>query len=152
MSDLALKLVDNCINIGLTSDGSQLERDDGLETAVLISLFTDSRLSEAELPDGAISKRGWWGDSFLENEGDKIGSRLWAFLDRSKLDSATAAALQVRAKQSLEWMIEDGVAETVTVESTRDSEGITLMVKIKRPNEKAPSVYSVFWDGQSIKR
>lgn len=151
MSDLALKLVDNCINIGLNSEGSALERDDGLETSVLISLFTDQRVAKSETPDGALSQRGWWGDEFLENTGDKIGSKIWTFL-RGKSLNDTASAIRVRAEQSLKWLIDDGVASTVAVvTSIEPDKSIKIEIKIKRPNEENENIYAVYWDGQALK-
>jgi phage gp46-like protein len=52
-----------------------VQSGDDLESAVLISLFTDRRAEASDVvPDGSNDRRGWWGDSgslYL------IGSRLW---------------------------------------------------------------------------
>jgi len=153
LSDLALTLVDggSGIDLAFTSDGSSLLRDNGLETAVLISLFTDQRVAESELPPGHKSKKGWWGDAFLEKPGDKIGSKIWTFA-RGKLLPETAAAIQVRARQALEWMIEDGVALTVDVVATLRQEGfIEIVIQIARPDAEDDK-FTLFWDGQALKR
>ena len=44
--------------------GNDAERDPGLETSILISLFSD-RLADIEdlLPDNTGERRGWWGDT-----------------------------------------------------------------------------------------
>ena len=42
--------------------GADLLSDDGLETAILISLFSDARVRDDELPAGHTWKRGFWGD------------------------------------------------------------------------------------------
>jgi len=151
MGDLALNIVNGCIDLALTSDGSQLVRDDGLETAVLISLFTDRYLAESELPDGADSQRGWWGDEFLPITGDKIGSKIWAF-SRAKINGETASALQVRAKQALNWMIQDGVASKIDVSTQVLATTINIIIKISRPANGSENLYSLYWDGQSLKR
>lgn len=151
MSDTGLFIVDNCINLQLTDDGSTLKRDDGLETAVLLSLFTDRRVAQSEVPDGDESKRGWWGDLVSDIPGDQIGSKLW-ILERSKLLNATAQATQTRAEQALAWMIEDGVAESVGVVVTIDGQVMNIKVSIKKPDDAANSLFSMFWDGQSLKR
>ena len=72
-----------------------LAADNGLKTAVLISLFTD-RLAAAddEIPDGTEDRRGWWGDMPADGSApsgappDPIGSRLW-LLARAKQSAET---------------------------------------------------------------
>jgi phage gp46-like protein len=149
MSDLAIKLVDGCLNIGLREDGAALERDDGLETAVVLSLFTDQRVSSAELPAGEPSQRGWWGDQFAD--GDQIGSKLW-LARRGKINNQTAVEWEARALASLNWMLQDGVAESVAVTSIYENGQLILQVEIQKPQTGAPSIYEFLWDGQRIKR
>lgn len=91
-----------------------LADDDGLRSAVLISLFTDRRAGDDDtLPDGT-DRRGWWGDSYADTSGDQLGSRLW-LLRRAK---ATAEVLQ-RARQyateALQWLVEDAVVKSVDI-------------------------------------
>jgi len=151
MTDIALGLVDGVIDI-LTSDSGELVKDNGLETAVLISLFTDQRVSKGQVPSGQISQRGWWADEFL-GDGDAIGSKLWTVTDRGKANQATAVVIQTRAKQALEWMIEDGVAESVDVTAQRvGTFRIDFTVKIKRPGADEDDIFSLQWDGQELKR
>lgn len=102
-----------------------LETDDGLTTAVLLSLFTDRRdEDDRDLADQRTSRRGWWGEKFGPTN-DRWGSYIWK-LDRRKLagtDGAgattvtTLADAKLYAEQALAWMIEDGVAERVDVET-----------------------------------
>jgi phage gp46-like protein len=96
-------------------DANDLATEDGFETAVMLSLFTD-RQAEANdvLPDGQTDRRGWWGDAFPAVEGDKIGSRLW-LLSREK-DTATALRrAKDYATEALAWMVEDRAATSVEV-------------------------------------
>ena len=152
MTDIGLFVVNNCIDLKLTDDGSKLAGDDGLETAVLISLFTDMRVSESELPVGTFDKKGWWADEFSNVPGDQIGSKIWAS-GREGASVLAIQAIQTRAKQSLDWMIEDGVAESVSVVATRNgSNGVSLDVSILRPDDEGSNRFSLFWDGQKLKR
>jgi len=150
MSDIGLLIVNNCIDLSLSDDGSTLFRDDGLESSILISLFTDQRVSESEVPQGESEQRGWWGDLVSETPGDKTGSKLWT-LYRSKLVPGTAQSVQVRAKQALQWMIDDGVASSVDVVTTIDAGRLLIAVSITKP-DNTENKFSMFWDGQNIKR
>lgn len=108
--------------------GPQLDTDDGLETAVIISLFTD-RLAEPDdvLPDNTGQRRGWWGDSFPDIEGDRIGSRLW-LLSREKQLPAVLERVRTYAKEALRWLVDDGVADGVEVEAEFQGIGTCAMV------------------------
>lgn len=97
--------------------GPVLLADDGLQTAVLLSLFTD-RLAGVDdaLPDAGdtVNRRGWWGDAYADIAGDRIGSRLW-LLAREKQTAAVLQRAQSYAREALQWLIDDGVAREVTV-------------------------------------
>lgn len=85
-----------------------LESDDGLETAVILSLFTDKTApADAILPDGSGDRRGYWADE------DK-GSLLW-LLEREKATIKTAARAQRYALEALQWFKRDGIADEIEV-------------------------------------
>lgn len=92
-----------------------LEEDTGLETAVMLSLFTDRRAEDGDaLPGSADDKRGWWGDSYAKVAGDKFGSRLW-LLSREKQTPMVLVRAKRYAEEALAWLIEDGIARAVNV-------------------------------------
>lgn len=128
-------------------DALGLAADDGLETAVILSLFTDRR-AEADdvLPDGGGDRRGWWADAFPGVKGDRIGSRLW-LLHREKQLPAVLARAEDYAREALAWLVEDGVAESVAVTASISRAGILgLAVSITRP--RSPTVqyrFDAFW-------
>lgn len=126
-----------------------LAADDGLETAVIISLFTDRR-AEADdaLPDGGDDRRGWWGDAYAEAPGDLIGSRLW-LLSREKLLPEALRKAKEYAEEALAWMVADGVAERVVVAAeAAERKMIGLAVEIHRPRqEPARFRFPVYWQG-----
>ena len=91
--------------------------DDGLDTAVALSLWTDRLANEDdELPANDGSRRGWWGDAFLprltNGNPDRIGSRLW-LLARALQTLQTAQLAQAYCQEALRWMVDDGVATSV---------------------------------------
>lgn len=98
-----------------------LESDNGLETAVIISLFTDRRAKVDDiLPDpNNLDRRGWWGDlASPDVEGDQIGSRLW-LLNREKTLESVLVRAKEYAEESLQWFLEDGAAKKIEVETER---------------------------------
>jgi phage gp46-like protein len=92
-----------------------LTRDDGLETAVLISLFSDRRAEDDDEIDDINDRRGWWGDNVSLTP---VGSKLWQ-LDRSKTTQKTVVLTKQYIEDCLEWMIDDDVAEKIEVNVER---------------------------------
>lgn len=129
--------------------GPSLEGDDGLETAVTISLFSDARAGENDLlPDPLSGRRGWWGDSFAEIPGDRIGSRLW-LLAREKQIAAVLGPAEIYARESLAWLIEDGIARSVKVAAEIAGDGVLgLAVEIARADRPVARYrFEGFWRG-----
>lgn len=132
--------------------GPSLLADDGLHTAILISLFTD-RLAEPsdELPGGSnlgSHRRGWWGDAYADVPGDLIGSRLW-LLRREKRTVQTLRRAEEYAREALQWLLDDGIARTVTVVAEAPgTDVLALQVTVARSAEPVASYrFEAFWKG-----
>lgn len=124
-------------------------QDQGLETAVLLSIGSDRRAGDDDIiPDGTENKRGWWGD-ILNKDGDIIGSRRW-LLYRSKLTNENIIRLQEYDLEALKWLIDDGVASEVDITITRVVlNAIEEDIKITRPKGD-PVTFKYFfnWEAQ----
>lgn len=135
-------------------EDEDLESDNGLETAVIISLFTDRRArDDDELPDpNNLDKRGWWGDLVAEVEDDQIGSRLW-LLERSKTTPDILVKAKEYAEEALQWMISDNAAMKIEVEAERQgTEGndrLALLVKIFQSDGGETALqFNTKWEAQ----
>lgn len=117
-----------------------LDTDDGLETAVVLSLFTDARAADDDiLPLGQADRRGWWADGFGDEAGDRIGSRLW-LLHAAKQLPEVLIKVKEYAEEALAWMVEDGVAIKVEVDTWIPREEVLgMVVRIYRPTGAAAS-------------
>jgi len=131
-----------------------LESDGGLETAIIISLFTDRRANEDDaLPDSNnLDRRGWWGDLTSSIENDQIGSRLW-LLEREKTTPNVVIRAKQYAEESLQWLIDDGVAMKAEVEAERQgapgNDILALKVLIHRKyGNKQVEEFSYQWSVQ----
>lgn len=123
MTDLSLSYVNKGLSqppaIDLALDGYDLAKEDGLRTAVIISLFTDRRAeADDEIPDGSDDRRGWWAGA--------IGSRLW-LLARAKETPDTLARARAYAIEALQWLIDDGVATAVEVTAEWARRGVLAL-------------------------
>lgn len=111
---------------------NDIETDEGLESAVAISLFLDARATAGdELPEGETDRRGYWGDEFIEN--GSIGSKLW-LLDRSPLTEPNLRLAEQFAREALAWMVTERVASAVDVQVSVVDGVRWIRVGITRPN------------------
>lgn len=105
-----------------------IQTGDDLETAVLVSLFTD-RVATPDyvLAPGDTDVRGWWADAYNQ---DTIGSNIWQ-LERHTKTSATLNEAIAMASSALQWLIDDGVAAAVDVTAEwQGSEALMLAMAI----------------------
>lgn len=124
-----------------------LVEDDGLETSVILSLFTDRRANADDvIPDASNDRRGWWADQFADINNDQFGSRLW-LLSREKQLSAVMTRAKQYADEALQWLVDDGVAESVEVVASNPRMGILgLAVAITRPGQAVKQYrFETFW-------
>ena len=108
MSDLALLGTDRG-DFDLAIEGGELLGDDGLMTAVTVSLFSDRLAREDDplpesMPGRVGDRRGWWGDLVrLDGRANPIGSRLW-LLNREKELQETVNRAAEYATEGLAWL------------------------------------------------
>lgn len=148
MSDIRTVFLDFGRGADFALEQFGLAADDGLETAVILSLFTDARaLDDDPLPAGATDRRGWWGDAYPPTGGDRIGSRLW-LLAREKQTRETLNRAREYAEEALAWLVADGVARGVEVEAFIARTGVLgLSIVIQRPDAgSARFRYEFLWN------
>lgn len=120
-NEIKLNWDDVFFQADLSYINGDLESEMGFASAIIISLFTDAKAqSDDVLPDiNNNDRRGWWGDLVSpETEGDRIGSKLW-LLERSKTEPSILFRAKQYVEDSLRWMIEDGLASKIEVETER---------------------------------
>lgn len=150
MTDLALFWDNALFGADLALVDGQLATDDGLRTAVIISLFTDRRAEpDDELPEPGADRRGWWADDIAEVDGDRIGSRLW-LLRRAKFTGAVIGRARDYAREALAWLIEDGICRTVDVEAVGiRPDTLAITVAIVRPSGQRGR-FDFTWDATAL--
>jgi phage gp46-like protein len=134
-----------------------LALEDGLQTAVIISLFTDSRADrDAVLPLNQADRRGWVGDEFMGDapgaRADAWGSALW-LVYISKVTPDVLERARFAAQEALAWLVRDGIASRVVATAQWAGpalDRLALRCAIYKPDQLAP-VYDVLW-GTSLRR
>ncbi len=153
MTDLRTAMIGPDDVIDLVRRGATIDEDGSIRTAVLLSLFTDRRAApDDELPEGAAGdRRGWWGDALpaagpdgAPAERDRIGSRLW-LLARAKQTRETLNRAVTYARESLQWLVDDGHAAAVDVSATWAATGVLVLTVTIRglPDESLQAVFEI---------
>ena len=134
--DMRLGFDGTLLSGDLVLDDVDLQTDEGLQTAIVLSLFTDRRAEDDdELPDGSTDRRGWWGDMLAEDDDDKIGSRLW-LLSREKEMAEVVARAEEYGQEAVEWLVTDSIVKAVLVTASVPKHGhLLLTVKVTRFND-----------------
>lgn len=125
---------DGVYDLDFDADTKDFALTDGLESALLISLFSDRRASEDEIGDPLL-RRGWIGDLVSTAPDDRHGSGLWLY-DQRKLTPETTIGVRIEAERALRWLKEDGTVSTVNVEATPHPElrAINLSITLGMPS------------------
>lgn len=106
---------DGIYDIVETADGKDFESVEGFETAIGTSIFTDARESEGNVPE-AFRRGGWSGNILTLKDNFELGSTLWSLISRMVQDTFDLASDKTRI--CLQWMLDDGIADTIEVETT----------------------------------
>lgn len=127
----------------LTVVDGVLESTAGMETAIIVSLFTDDRASVDNVATPQ-NRRGWVGNILTAPIGRSLGSVLWVY-EQSRITKNILNQVRVAAQESLDWLVEDGIAKSVivSVQEVR-TRGIIININIQTPQGKNQR-YSAIW-------
>jgi phage gp46-like protein len=111
MQDLK-KIMDSNGLFVYASKNGDLDTVEGLEEAVKVSLFTDSRLEDSTVKD-PFRRGGWVGD-ILNKEKRQLGGKTY-LAERARVEQNTLNNAKEWARKSLDWLVRDGVCRNVIV-------------------------------------
>jgi len=136
-----------------TLANGDLQTGQDLETACLVSLFTDRLATPDFVPtDGSSDRRGWWADPYNDQP---LGSNLWQ-LERAKKTRDTLGLARRYAEQALTWLVDDGVAKQIAVNTSwlGDPAGSTALgigIAILKPDGSVTRfTFGWAWQGLAV--
>lgn len=152
MTDIALVYDQSTASADFVMSAGSLLTDDGLVSAMIVSLFTDRRArTDDPLPYAGADRRGWWGDIANDDPADEIGSRLW-LLEREKMTVAVATRARDYVAEALAWMITDQVVrsvdvvtEIIPISDQHPLGALAIAVTLTRPDGPARERYDFTW-------
>lgn len=131
-----------------------LALENTLNTAVILSLFTDRRAGRDDrLPFNATDRRGWLGEEFVGGDtgDDPWGSSLWLLPGKATDDVLEHA--RFAAREALAWLLRDGIVSRIEVEAQwvgERADRLAVRPTLYKPGQLQP-VYDVLW-GTSVRR
>lgn len=103
-----------------TQDGAEItifngliSMDKGFNSAVYLSLFGGDKDDTGEV----VNNNTWWGNKIQNiSENEKLVSRFQAFITSVPLTSKNVKLAEGKVIQDLQWMIDDGIADSIEAE------------------------------------
>lgn len=131
-----------------------LQLEETLQTAIIISLFTDRRAGpDDKLPLNQTDRRGWVGDEFAAegptSRRDEWGTLLWLVYTGKVTDDVPGFA-QFTCQEGLSWLVRAGIASRVVVTAQWSGDRLVVRPQIYQADQASP-VYDVLW-GTSIRK
>lgn len=140
--DIKLTKTNDYWDIFLDNSGD-LEGVNSIDTAIDISLFTDKRADKSEIQASEL-RRGWIGNLFNAIIDYKIGSKLWLIYQARNLQLTANKGVDF-IKDSLKWLIEDGLVEDIKVSANRTIDNIEFNLRIIRKDNEIERIF-ILWE------
>jgi phage gp46-like protein len=135
--EVKIQEIDGKYDIDFGDDGDMVQ-DDGLESAILMSLLLDKRATEDQVPQP--SKRGgYWGVDITGMD----FSHLWLVNGR-KTTEKLALGIEY-CNTALQWLIDENMAKEINTTAEFTTEGIKLSVDITKPNGVIDTMIFNLW-------
>ena len=140
MSDIALYRREDG-NFDLCYDDGDLLMGKSLENSVLVSIGSDAREAGKKFKN-VLQDDGWWGESTFE--GDQWGSKLHE-LFKKRFDSNLILLANQYVEESLRWLVDDGVADSVSSNSSKDSKALYISITVSKGGQTENYRYEFLW-------
>lgn len=132
----------------ISFENGDFKTTDGLDTSIIISLFVDKRASESEVFEPEL-RRGWLGNEQNEDPDYEIGSKLWLLYQARNIPDTLNLAID-RTRDSLIWMLPDGLVKDIQVSGTQAEENITVSVNFIRFDNSILNQQFQLWENTSL--
>jgi len=118
---------------------------EGLETAIFMSLFCEKRADSSEIVAPEY-RRGDWSNILNDINNYEVGSKLW-LLEVARIEQEALNTGINEIEESLNWLIEDSIANERSANGEISGNSITYNIKIEKENNEFETYY---FDGFKI--
>lgn len=138
-------LVGDNFDLQIGDDGDIVTAD-FFDTAILMSVFCERRASPSEVPQSE-RRRGWIGNESTPDF--EIGSKLWLYY-QARVTRSILSGLESVILAGLQWMVDDGIAESIEVNAELSGGRVVVDIPTKRPSSKVERRYYALWENTGI--
>ena len=148
MQDILIKKDNNNL-YDISFENGDFKLTDGLDTAIVLSFFTDGRADSSEVSE-PILRRGWIGNEQNENEDDYFGSKLW-LLDQARINDETSNRSTSFSQDALSWMLDSGYVTKLNIDSEIiNKDKIRINIVFTTTNNKTESRQYDLWKNTDL--
>lgn len=126
-------------DIAFTAEGD-FDTTEGLDTAIVVSVLEEIRATEDEVVQPE-NRRGWCGA--LDNDFEQ-GSKLWLW-EGSRLTQSVLTGVQSDTLTGLQWLLDDGLADELTVVASFVPSGLRLDIDIESDGNNIDNTLYYLW-------
>jgi phage gp46-like protein len=147
-NDVVLTLnAEGFYDINFNSDGD-LETDDFMDTALLMTIYCEQRATEKEVPEPE-RRRGWIGNE--STPGFEIGSKVWLY-EQARLNRTTINGLKTALENGLSWTIDENALVDFEVEVLVNNESqLTASIKLFRSRSQVDNKFFTLWENSGLR-
>jgi len=127
----------------LVVSNGDFETISGFDNAILLSLFCEKRADESEISPPQ-KRRGCIGNEMLDISNFEFGSKLW-LLEMARLVQNTVNKAVDFAIKALQWFIDDGYSERITVTGSIKDNSIILIITFYNKNDIIKKIGVDIW-------
>lgn len=140
------------IDVKLTQDGKgwhldfengDIAKTDGLDTAILMSVFSEKRASSSEVSKPDL-RRGHFINEFSRVLNYQIGSLFWLYTSQSILSDSVIRKLEIAITNGLSWMITDGMYSKTNVSVKKVSGGLEIDIELINKLHENSKYFNLF--------
>lgn len=135
--DLAHK-IDEEGTFDLVVEDGDLKTSAGLESPLVVSLFSDRRAFDDEgIPD-PLRRRGWPGSVIVGGPNHNFGSGWW-FYEQARMTQNTVNGVRAEAEAALEWMADEDIIDTAVAQVVADPEtrALSIVIDLTTPDGRS---------------
>ena len=141
-TDVALNTTRGYYDFDWTASGD-ISTQQNLDTYILMCIFEEVRATAAEVPQAEL-RRGWHGNE--STPGFQQGSKTWQF-EQERVTGTTMAELGAVARNGLQVIIDEGIAEDVIVETPfLRNEKVCVYITLKRSGFDPDRRFFELWE------
>tara|TARA_R110000824_G_scaffold95990_11_gene230354 strand:+ start:12921 stop:13466 length:546 start_codon:yes stop_codon:yes gene_type:complete len=118
----------------LVIENGDFKTSAGLESPLVVSLFSDRRAFDDEGISDPLRRRGWLGSTIAGGTDHNFGSGLWLY-EQARMSQDTVNGVRSEAEAALEWMADEEIIDTAVAQVVPDpaTRALNIVIDLTSP-------------------